>query len=160
MFRLRKATKHDEASIRSLVRRVHINPMDLDWRRFTVAVDEKDQVIGTGQIKPHKDGSNELASIAVQPEYQHQGIGTAIIEQLMAEYWNANQDPLYLMCRSVNVPYYERFGFRIAQTKEAPAYLRTLTRASEFFKRFLPGLPRPNIMLKENFQPTAGNSSP
>ena len=59
--------------------------MGLDWRHFIIAVDPENQLIGCGQIKPHRDGSSELASIAVQPEYQGQGIGKALIERLLSE---------------------------------------------------------------------------
>ena len=43
----------------------------------------RDRVIGCGQIKPHGDGTRELASIAVVPEHQRQGIGTEIIARLI-----------------------------------------------------------------------------
>jgi N-acetylglutamate synthase-like GNAT family acetyltransferase len=38
-FSLRPATEADFAEIKALIRQVRINPMGLDWRRFTVAVE-------------------------------------------------------------------------------------------------------------------------
>ena len=86
--------------------------MALDWRRFLVAVDEQDRVIGCGQVKPHADGTRELASLAVIPELQRQGIGKSIAEQLLAE----NPLPLYLTCRASLQTYYEKFGFQVMHT--------------------------------------------
>src|SRR5512142_2915329 len=100
MIDIRKATAADARAIRKLIWRVKINPTRLDWRRFVVAVDEHDRLLGCGQVKPHGDGTREMASIAVQPEQQGQGIGRAIVERILAE----NELPLYLTCRSENEP--------------------------------------------------------
>jgi len=67
MFSLRKATKEDSTFIRTLIWRVGINPMGLDWQHFVVAVHEHGVRIGCAQLKVHKDGSRELASVAVVP---------------------------------------------------------------------------------------------
>ncbi len=131
MHHLRKATAQDSPAIRALIYRVGINPFSLDWRRFLVAVDEEDRLIGSGQIKPHGDGTRELASIAVQPAWQGQGIGREIIERLMAE----NALPLYLTCRARMSPYYEKFGFRVLRVEEMPPYFRRLYRAASFLNR-------------------------
>src|SRR5215212_4306440 len=74
-FTLRPALETESAAIKELIHSVGINPMDLDWRRFIVAVDARDQIIAIGQIKPHgsKADIHELASIAVVPEYRGQG---------------------------------------------------------------------------------------
>jgi hypothetical protein len=47
--RLRAATASDAGAIRLLIFRVGINPRDLDWRRFLVAVDEAGKLIGCGR---------------------------------------------------------------------------------------------------------------
>src|SRR3989304_5329525 len=67
-LRLRPETAADAGAIRSLIFRVGINPRGLDWRRFQVAVDPGGRLVGCGQVKPHADGSRELASIAVPPK--------------------------------------------------------------------------------------------
>ena len=92
--------------------------MALDWRRFLVVVDEQDRVIGCGQVKPHADGTRELASLAVVPECQRQEIGKSIVEQLLAE----NPLPLYLTCRASLQPYYEKFGFQVMLPTVMPPY--------------------------------------
>jgi predicted N-acetyltransferase YhbS len=127
-----------------LIWRVGINPFGLNWRRFLVAVDGEDRVIGSGQIKPHGDGPRELASIAVQPEWQGQGIGREIIERLLSE----NPLPLYLTCRPRMAPYYERFGFRVLSPEEMPSYFRRIYQVVSFFSRLAPGAGEMRVMVK------------
>jgi N-acetylglutamate synthase-like GNAT family acetyltransferase len=126
MFRIRHAMETDAAQIRSLIHLVGINPMGLDWRRFVLAVDEQDQMLGCGQIKPHGHDLLELASIAVYPEHQGKGIGSAMIEQLLQD----SGRPLYLMCESSNGPLYEKFGFREISYDEMPRYYQRISRVA------------------------------
>ena len=65
-FLVRTAIREDFPVIRALILEVHINPTGLDWRHFLVATTCENVIIGCGQIKPHFDGSIELASIAVK----------------------------------------------------------------------------------------------
>ncbi|GIV97340.1 MAG: hypothetical protein KatS3mg057_1997 [Herpetosiphonaceae bacterium] len=118
---IRPATAEDQQRIREIVRAARINPADLDWPRFLVAEDDG-RIVGVGQVKPHRDGSRELASIAVVPERQGQGIGTAIIHELIAR----NPGKLYLMCVSHMEGYYQRFGFRRLRREEMPRYFRRM----------------------------------
>jgi N-acetylglutamate synthase-like GNAT family acetyltransferase len=124
MISLRPATSQDSGAIRRLVISGGINPTGLDWRRFVVAVSPQGEVIGCGQVKPHRDGSLELASIAVTPEWRGQGVARAIIERLLAE----NPGELYLMCRSSLGGLYEKFGFRVIQEEQMPRYFRKVSR--------------------------------
>jgi amino-acid N-acetyltransferase len=133
-FTLRPATAQDAATIRALVRRVGINPLALNWRRFRVAVDEQGRLLGCGQIKPHADGTRELASIAVQPEYQHQGIGKALINALLA----GLPLPIYLTCRASLGDYYRPFGFCVVQPAEMPPYFKRIWRAFNLLRRLFP----------------------
>ncbi len=98
--------------------------MDLDWKRFIVAVNADEQIIGTGQIKPHGKEILELASIGAHPEYQRQGIARAIIEHLLKD----SPRPLYLTCLSGMGPFYEKFGFVSLTQEEMPRYYQRLTR--------------------------------
>jgi N-acetylglutamate synthase-like GNAT family acetyltransferase len=86
MFSLRPATEADFPAIRELIHVANINPTGLDWRRFVLAVTPDGAIIGCGQVKPHHDGSQELASIAVLPERRRQGIAKAIITLLLTIY--------------------------------------------------------------------------
>ena len=125
-FTLRPALETESRAIKDLIHSVGINPMDLDWRRFIVAVDAQDRIIATGQVKPHgaKADIHELASIAVIPEYRGQGLARAIIEYLLKN----SHRPLYLTCRTKLEPLYEKFGFRALTYDEMPRYYQRISK--------------------------------
>ena len=77
-FSLRSARETESAQIRDLIHLVGINPMGLDWKRFIVAVNERDEMIGCVQLKPHGQEVLELASLAIYPDYRGQGIARAL----------------------------------------------------------------------------------
>ena len=130
---LRDANASDSATIRGIVRAARINPSGLDWPRFIVAEDGA-LIVGVGQVKPHRDGTRELASMAVLPTRQGQGIGTAIIEELLRR----ENGTLHLTCRSRLQGYYERFGFRRLEPQDYPPYfarmLPILNTVGRFFR--------------------------
>ena len=88
-------------------------------------------MVGVAQIKPHGDGSRELASLAVVPDRQGEGIGGALIRHLLAQ--PEGQPPLYLMCRHELEGYYVRFGFRRVERGEMPPYFHRMTRVAGVF---------------------------
>jgi N-acetylglutamate synthase-like GNAT family acetyltransferase len=134
-FSLRPALQEDSWRVRWLIWRSGINPTDLDWRRFIIAVDASGRMIGCGQVKPHPDGSQELASIAVERRWQARGVGSAIIQRLL----ELHPQPLYLMCRSPLGPFYHRFDFRSIEEAQMPPYFRKLSRLVRWMNRFRPG---------------------
>jgi len=123
-FSLRPAREPESAQIKELIHFVGINPMDLDWKRFVVAVNEQDKMIGCGQLKPHGKDILELASLAVYPEHQGKGVGRALIEYLLKD----SPRPLYLMCESSVGPLYEKFGFREIPYEEMPRYFQRISK--------------------------------
>jgi N-acetylglutamate synthase-like GNAT family acetyltransferase len=114
----------DASQIHDLIHLVGINPTGLAWKRFVVAVDPDDRVIACGQLKPHGQNILELASLAVQPEFQGRGLGRAIIEYLL----NKSPRPLYLMCISKNGGLYKKFGFRALEYKDMPRYFQRISK--------------------------------
>ena len=129
MFSLRSAEKEDQGDIKQLIRAARINPIGLDWRRFVVAVNSSNQMMGCGQVKPHRDGSRELSSVAVAEHWRGRGVARAIIERLMG----AHGPPLWLTCRSSLMPLYKGFGFRLVQDKNQTPYFRRLRRLADAF---------------------------
>ncbi len=129
-YSLRQAGKTDFPAIRILIRDVHINPLGLDWRRFLVAVLPDETLIGCGQIKPHADGSRELASIAVDAGYRGRGVARAIISALLED---ESRRPLFLMCRSRLEVFYNKFGFQAADDEKLPAYFQRIRRLERLF---------------------------
>ena len=120
---LRPATESDQPKITALINKVRINPRNLNWERFIIAEDNG-IMVWCGQIKPHGDGTKELASIAVEPEYQVKGVGTMIMNALLER----EPGELYLTCLRHNVTYYEKFGFRELKFEEFPPDMKRMFR--------------------------------
>jgi N-acetylglutamate synthase-like GNAT family acetyltransferase len=123
-FSLRPAREVEAAQIKDLIHFVGINRMDLDWKRFIVAVNDQDEMIGCGQLKPHGKDILELASLAVYPEHQGKGIGRALVEYLLKD----SPRPLYLICESSVGLLYEKFGFREIPYEEMPHYFQRISK--------------------------------
>ncbi len=128
---LHSASAGDAQAIRALIRSAQINPVGLDWRRFTLAVDGSLRLVGCGQIKPHRDGSRELASIAVVPEWRGRGVARALIEHLL----ETHPGTLYLTCRASLGSLYASFGFQVVDESEMPTYFRWVSRAVRLMRR-------------------------
>jgi N-acetylglutamate synthase-like GNAT family acetyltransferase len=120
---VRRAVATDQPAITKLVRAAGINPTGLHWQRFLVAA-SAGGVIGTVQLKPHRDGSCELASLAVAPAYQNRRIGGVLIRAVLG----LSRPPIYLTCVDLLEPYYKRFGFRRLTRREMPPDLRRIDR--------------------------------
>ncbi len=129
---IQPASRKHQKAIKDLIREVGINPMGLKWQRFLVALDKAENVIGCGQVKPHRDGSRELASIAVVHQWRNQGVAKAIIQELV----ELQPLPLWLTCMSRLIPFYEQFGFvEVAETREMPPYFRWSVRLFPIYRR-------------------------
>ena len=124
MIPIRAAREAEARQIQDLIHLVGINPMGLDWKRFVVAVNDRDEMIGCGQLKPHGPDVIELASLAVYPEYQGKGVARSIMEYLL----KGSQRPLYLMCESGLGSLYKKFGFRPIPYEEMPRYFQRISK--------------------------------
>jgi len=124
---LRPARQEDQSTIRSLVRAAGLNPFGLDWPHFTLAVDAAGEVVGCVQLKPHKDGSTELASLLVVEGWRGRGLGRVLIEAAM----DAHDGTLYLMCRPQMEALYRKFGFTPVHEEEMPPYFRRISRLAK-----------------------------
>ncbi len=135
-FILRPAAADDAARIKALIRLVRINPMDLDWRRFLVASSADGDLAACAQVKPHADGTLELASLAVRPAWRGRGLARRLVERLLSE----SPRPIYLTCRSGLASFYEKFGFRALAPAELTPYFRRLQKlANRMMKLFRDG---------------------
>ncbi|MBM3179669.1 MAG: GNAT family N-acetyltransferase [Chloroflexi bacterium] len=121
-YEIRPALESESAQIKDLIHLVGINPTGLDWKRFTVAVNDDGQVIACGQVKPHGADLQEIASIAVSPIYRGQGIARKIIEELLSK----TSRPVYLMCMGHNGPMYEKLEFRSIPYEQMPRYFQRI----------------------------------
>jgi N-acetylglutamate synthase-like GNAT family acetyltransferase len=126
---LRPATVADAVDIKSLIRLVRINPTGLDWKRFLLASSADGELVACAQVKPHADGTLELASLAVRPAWRGRGLARRLVEQLLSQ----SPRPLYLTCRSSLGIFYGRFGFRTLASDELTPYFRRLQRLADMF---------------------------
>ena len=116
---IRPARQNDQQTIVSFIQQAKINPRNLHWQSFLVA-EENNKIIGIRQVKTHQQGTREVASGFVLPEYRRQGISA----QLMNEILSREKGTLYLMCRDRRTPYYEQFGFRQVDVSQLPSDFR------------------------------------
>jgi N-acetylglutamate synthase-like GNAT family acetyltransferase len=115
---IRSAAAADQPIISAMVRDARLNPFRLHWSGFLIAEDAG-QVVGIGQVRPHGDGCRELSSLVVAPERQGQGIGSQMVEALLARESGA----IYLFCREQLMGFYERFGFSLVEREKLPRVL-------------------------------------
>jgi N-acetylglutamate synthase-like GNAT family acetyltransferase len=131
IYTIRQANKDDQGIIRKLVIEGKINPTRLKWKRFVVAETENGIVIGCGQIKPHSDGTIELASIAVTKSWRNKSIAKDIIKHLLIGF---EKKPIYLVCRSNLKSFYLPFGFVPLTDEQLPKYFQKLQKIAGFIK--------------------------
>ena len=112
---IRPARPEDQETIVSYIRQAKINPRNLHWENFLVA-EENGRLIGMRQVKVHAQGTREVGSGFVLPEYRRQGISARLMNEILSR----EQDTLYLMCRDKRAPYYEQFGFRQVAVDQLP----------------------------------------
>jgi N-acetylglutamate synthase-like GNAT family acetyltransferase len=116
---IRPAVEADQLTIESLIREAHLNPRNLHWPHFLVA-ETGGQIVGIRQVKTHKQGTREVASGLVIPEYRGQGISAQLMQQILSR----ESGSLYLMCNEKWASYYDRFGFRRVTVGQLPPDFR------------------------------------
>ncbi|HWQ84909.1 MAG TPA: GNAT family N-acetyltransferase [Anaerolineales bacterium] len=123
-FSLRPARLEDDLTIRRMIRQEHLNPQNLHWPQFTVAIDHNGTMIGCGQVKIHSEEVHELASLVVHKEWRGKGVASALINNLIA----THPGVLYLTCRASLEPLYEHFGFVSIPLNVMPPNFRSMYR--------------------------------
>jgi N-acetylglutamate synthase-like GNAT family acetyltransferase len=113
---IRPARQEDQEMILSYVRQAKINPRNLHWQNFLVA-EEDHRIIGIRQVKTHAQGTREVASGYVLPEYRREGISARLMKELLAR----ETGPLYTMVNEKRAPYYEQFGFLRVDVSQLPS---------------------------------------
>jgi amino-acid N-acetyltransferase len=113
---IRPARPEDQETILSYVRQAKLNRRHLHWENFLVA-EENGKLVGIRQVKIHKQGTREVGSGFVLPEYRRKGISARLMNEILSR----QQGVLYLMCRVEWASYYEQFGFRQIAVDQLPA---------------------------------------
>ena len=119
---IRPATESDRTAILSLMRSGDYNRINLRLACFMVAEDGG-QVVGIGQIKRHRDGTPELASLVVAADRRGEGIGGALVRTLVARHQAHAEDPLYLFCLVALESFYAGLGFQRVERQQLPRLL-------------------------------------
>ena len=119
-LQIRPATEQDDATIKQMVSKEHLDPTSVKWQHFLVAErdagDGTSQIVGIGQVKQYP-GCLELGSLVVLPEFRGQGIAGELIRALEARAGR----PLYLTCRDRMQGYYAGFGYERIPILKAPS---------------------------------------
>ena len=116
---IRPARQEDQETIVSLIRQAKLNPRNLHWEHFLVA-EENGKLVGIRQVKIHGEGTREVASGFVLPEYRNQGISARLMRELLAR----ENGSLYSMVDQKWLPYYEQFGFLQVDVTQLPPDFR------------------------------------
>jgi N-acetylglutamate synthase-like GNAT family acetyltransferase len=126
-----------------MVRAARLNPLGLDWQRFFVAVDEDGEVVACVQEKPHRR-VRELASLVVARDRRGEGIGREMVAYLQDQ----TTPPLWLVCRSTHVSFYQQCGFEeVNERGEMPFYFRLLRIVFDLGRRWRPSRAYLAVML-------------
>ena len=112
---IRRAFRSDQAAITALVHSENLARDDLDWRRFVVAL-AHGRVIGAVQMRRHADGSQELASLVVAPQFRGRGLAAQLITTLLAQH----ASPVQMITGARFARRYARFGFQRVPQWRAP----------------------------------------
>jgi GNAT superfamily N-acetyltransferase len=84
---------------------------------FIISATDGDKTVGTARVVRDGGYAALIKDVLVLPEYQHQGIGTEMMNQLMT-FLRSQLKPGYgiqvdLMCAIDREPFYEKFGFAV-----------------------------------------------
>ncbi len=92
-----------------------------DDRAFHVVAVCHDKVIGSARLRELSEELGSIAYVSVLPEFQNQGIGTKLIQELIETARKKNLKRLRLMTRINALGFYKKLGF--SETGEPFVYL-------------------------------------
>jgi ribosomal protein S18 acetylase RimI-like enzyme len=82
-----------------------------DDRAFHVVAVCHDKVIGSARLRELSEELGSIAYVSVLPEFQNQGIGTKLIQELIETGRKKNLKRLRLMTRINALGFYKKLGF-------------------------------------------------
>ena len=116
-YTIQQTEFHTTPGIRRVREKVFIQeqhvPEALEWDGLdveaihVVALDNHAQVIGTARLL--QDG--HIGRMAVLPEWRHQGVGSAMLEQLLLIAQQRNLSKVFLHAQTTATGFYERQNF-------------------------------------------------
>lgn len=110
----RPATQADAPAVLALLARHHGLEVAFEAREFAVVADGA-QVLACGRLRRHPDGALELASVATEPGRQGAGLGSSVVEALLA----GVDGPVFALALAPG--FFARHGFREVAKEALPA---------------------------------------
>ncbi|WHH57839.1 [citrate (pro-3S)-lyase] ligase [Petroclostridium sp. X23] len=105
-------------------------PKNID---YTVGVYDGQRLIGTGSLV-----RDTLQGIAIDPEFQGEGISTKVITYLMKKALEMGKEQLYIFTKPEEIYHFEALGFKtVAKVKSFAALLEWGRNGIEQYKAFL-----------------------
>jgi amino-acid N-acetyltransferase len=144
---IRPATEQDQATIRAMAHKERVNPTQLDWPNFMLAIDDG-AVVGAAQMRKHCDGSRELATLVVREEARGRSIATRLIDALLAR----EPGPVFMITGERYADHYARWGFRRREPTAVPGAVRRNYRMGTYgggLISFFMGRPRRRLAIFE-----------
>ena len=121
-YTIRPATADDAEIIKRMVRSAPLNPDAIDWQYFLVLEvleDNQPKIVSIGMV--HPEGSvYEVDSVTTHPDYRKRGYAAAVVRALIER----TPQPLYLLAETALIGFYERLGFRVLKSADAPDEIR------------------------------------
>lgn len=78
-----------------------------------MAVDEKGEIVGVAKLYEKEEGTGHVSHIAVAPEYQHQGIGSLLMDAVEKRARKRGFKTIGTMARLTAAAEFERAGFSV-----------------------------------------------
>ena len=72
-------------------------------------------VVGIGRLQFNSDSEAQIRYMAVEPDYESQGIGRRIVEALEQQTKSHNRKKIMLDAREPAVGFYEKLGYRVTE---------------------------------------------
>ena len=133
----RKATSNDVFLARKILVQEAMNPISISTRTLLVAhYDQSNAMIGFGQIRPLNIEYSELASLYVLPDYRQQGVGSALVKELLARH--EDDTKVCLLTLKPTMSFYEMHGFVcIKSLEDLPSILKFEFKVGSLISSFL-----------------------
>ena len=145
---VRRARADDQPVITALVRQARLNPADLQWQRFVIA--ERDgHAVGVAQLRRHSDGSNELASLVVEPASRGHSGATHMVDALLAD----ERGPVYTLIDRRFVHHFVRWRFTPVDPSQLPRSVFRVYRIGRVVTAVGSGLRRQRIRIVPLLRP-------
>ncbi len=104
----RTPSEEEFSKIRNYIREFELDNRSLKQEEFTAAFRDK-ELVGFGRLRRHPD-CTELCSLGVVTPHRRQGIGKAIVAQLLQR----SKTPIHLVC--IIPEFFTPFGFQVLDT--------------------------------------------